>query len=273
MVRSMYAGVSGLRTHQSRMDVIGNNIANVNTYGYKSSRATFRDIYYENLSAASGPTGIQGGQNPSAVGYGTQLASVDLMMGRSTFTMTDSSMDMAIDGDGFFQVMDANENVYYTRAGMLNFDAAGNLVDMQGNFVLGVNGDPTGAAPASEKIVAPDEVTGISIVPNGIITGLDANGDEIFIGRIDLAIFVNAAGLNQAGSSMYSESANSGAPRLETPGTGGTGGLVGGSLELSNVDLSKEFSDMITTQRGYQANSRMITVSDTMLEELINLKR
>lgn len=152
MVRSMYSGVSGLRTHQTRMDTIGNNIANVNTYGYKSTRTTFRDIYYQTLSAASGPTAAQGGTNPSQVGYGTQVGSIDLMMGRSTFSMTDQTMDLAIDGDGFFQVQDANGNMYYTRAGMLNFDSAGNLVDMQGNYVLGINGDPTGRAPGSERI-------------------------------------------------------------------------------------------------------------------------
>ncbi|MDL2219603.1 flagellar hook-basal body complex protein [Ruminococcaceae bacterium OttesenSCG-928-O06] len=117
------------------------------------------------------------------------------------------------------------------------------------------------------------DMTAIYIATNGIITGLDSQGKTVTIGRIDLATFANPAGLNQAGSSNFTESANSGIPVLGQPGQGGAGQLVGGSLELSNVDLSREFSDMITTQRGYQANSRIITVSDTMLEELINLKR
>lgn len=695
MVRSMYSGVSGLRSHQTRMDTIGNNIANVNTYGFKSGRTTFRDIYYQQIRSASEPTAAAGGMNPSAVGYGSKVGSVDLMMSRSTFTMTDQTMDLAIDGDGFFQVQDGAGNTYYTRAGMLNFDASGNLVDMQGNFVLGVNGNPSGRAPSSERIqvnldpvpptaaqvvqtingreytisasefstdgnmnfnfttdanladgqvvasistsgiiirmnpenqyrnwgelndavnaailrannnnphpggtftiaytgdpaldpmasgtplsaaditstnfgITPGRVTfgannqnktgltpsgnvgntfgqsfvsdppqvtsftsrfdntggagnekwvfdmvidgqtyrgevptsrnvsgrvklvntngqseddyiemsrpsfdqiterwqaenvalgtpevpatkavlpidfneysggttplavgdkvafafdgglinreytipnpvpggltpeawlqqeiianpptgftaaagagntvvftaatagrrpayptfkltqaaggavltgavdnsiqdlgtdfqayipptptngagfthntadlgnptvrasaasralgfsgtsfalrggtsggpqtiadmtGISIAPNGIITGFDSIGREVIIGRIDLATFANPSGLNQAGSSNYTVSSNSGDPILNQPGMGGAGKLVGGSLELSNVDLSREFSDMITTQRGYQANSRIITVSDTMLEELINLKR
>ncbi len=152
MVRSMYSGVAGLRSHQTRMDTIGNNIANVNTYGFKSGRTTFRDIYYQQLRGSSQPTGAQGGINPSAVGYGSKVGSVDLMMGNSTFSMTEQTMDIAVDGEGFFQVQDVAGNTFYTRAGMLSFDAAGNLVDMQGNYVLGVNGDPTGRAPASERI-------------------------------------------------------------------------------------------------------------------------
>ncbi len=667
MVRSMYSGVSGMRTHQTRMDTIGNNIANVNTYGFKSARTTFRDIYYQNVKSASAPTAGQGGSNPSQVGYGSQVGSVDLMMGRSTFSMTDQTMDVAIDGDGFLQVMDAAGNIYYTRAGILNFDSVGNLVDMQGNYVLGVNGDPTGRAPGSERItvalpnvnptpasmtetlngipysitatnnskegnvnfnfssdttltdgvpaaatisstgivitfnaneqfrsmadvnnainnaiiaanggkehpagrftmavtdpakdpfaaanlppegfltgaqlastdynvqygkvgftstgsyfggitpsgkvgstfsgngalgdyqatytagtpavwnvsmtvggvtysgsidsnkttsgkfnlyrvpntddndfiemnrpsfegitnawksdaqlkgdkaeyklayptalnpgekvsiagkeitltaaaladqlteivnainndsrfdytaqlvggdiqitkktsgqmvtpptytvntnpggittvnagtddetlvtggsfanayVAPPggtakyqrlsgtstpsgksyalglsskaltlkngtaggpqglaDMTGITISPNGVIVGLDSQGKEVYIGRIDIATFANQNGLQESGSSKFSVSQNSGAAKLTQPGDAGAGKLVGGTLELSNVDLSREFSDMITTQRGYQANSRIITVSDTMLEELINLKR
>ncbi len=565
MVRSMYAGVSGLSTHQTRMDTIGNNIANVNTYGFKSSRTTFSDIYYQNISSSSAPTGGQGGTNPSQVGYGSQVGSIDLLMSRSTFSMTGQTMDLAIDGDGFLQIMDAAGNTYYTRAGMLNFDAAGNLVDTQGNYVLGVNGDPTGKAAGSERItvalsnVPPtpasvDEVingvpisltasnntkdgninfnfssdaslnddvdatasisstgivitfnanqqfqtieevnaaintaitnanggephvggtfslafsdptinpfanlpanqtppigtknfltgeelastdyniqygsvdldssdvffggispsgtvgstfsgdgaptaysaaynaageweitmtiggvnyigtidntrttsgkfnlvnaadsndyiemnrpsfdaintawavdagqpagtlpaagdafaavtlgadatatpstpsyalglgskaltlrdgteggpqglsdmTGIAISGNGIIVGLDSQGTEVYIGRIDLATFANQSGLTQSGSTSYIVSQNSGAAVLSQPGEGSAGQLVSGTLELSNVDLSREFSDMITTQRGYQANSRIITVSDTMLEELINLKR
>ncbi len=674
MVRSMYSGVSGLSTHQTRMDTIGNNIANVNTYGFKSSRTTFSDIYYQNISSSSAPTGGQGGTNPSQVGYGSQVGSVDLLMTRSTFSMSGQTMDVAIDGDGFLQVMDAAGNIYYTRAGMLNFDSAGNLVDTQGNYVLGVNGDPTGKAAGSERItvalanVAPTpasveetingvpftltasnntkdgninfnfssdstltdgvratatisstgivvtfnanenfsnmaqvnqaindaivaanggqphaagtftlatsdptndpfsaanlppsgyltgadlastdyniqygnvkfetptayfggitpsgtvgsefsgtgavgtgaadgfsatysagppeawnismmvngtsyvgtidstrttsgkfnlvnpanqndyiemnrpsfesvtnawksdamvagspsaytlaiadtmdtavpfviggksitlaggdltsqlneivapinadssfaytaslnagslvltskensapvavaysytdaatgtaeagdvpttttgtndealitgstfnnayppptgtgsyqflsgtadpsgesyalglsskaltlrngteggpqglaDMTGIAIAGNGIIVGLDSQGTEVYIGRIDLATFANQSGLTQSGSTSYIVSQNSGAPVLSQPGEGSAGQLVSGTLELSNVDLSREFSDMITTQRGYQANSRIITVSDTMLEELINLKR
>ncbi|MEG0017908.1 MAG: flagellar hook-basal body complex protein, partial [Hydrogenoanaerobacterium sp.] len=152
MVRSMYSGVSGMKAHQARMDVIGNNIANVNTYGFKGSRATFRDVYYQTLKNASGATGGAGGGDPSQVGYGAQLASVDVLMGGSSFTMTDNSMDLGIDGEGFFQVQDQDGNIFYTRAGQLKFDSAGNLVDAQRNFVLGVSGNPMGKPSSSEKI-------------------------------------------------------------------------------------------------------------------------
>ncbi len=148
----MYSGVAGLRTHQYRMDAIGNNVANVNTYGYKSSRATFRDVYYQAVNGASAPTGNKGGINPSAIGYGSQIASIDVMHGQSSFTNTGNAFDVAIAGDGFLQVMDADGNIYYTKAGMLGIDSQGNVVDSNGNFVLGVSGDPLGKSPDSQKI-------------------------------------------------------------------------------------------------------------------------
>jgi len=152
MVRSMYSGVSGMRSHQTAMDTIGNNIANVNTYGFKGSRTTFSDIYYQSLRGASAASSTRGGVNHSQIGVGAQVRSVDLMMTRQSFTQTDMTMDVALDGEGFLQVMDADGNKYYTRAGQLNFDANGNLVDSKGNFVLGVNGDPFGKPAGSDKI-------------------------------------------------------------------------------------------------------------------------
>lgn len=152
MVRSMYSGVTGMKSHQTKLDVIGNNIANVNTYGFKSSRATFRDVYYQSLRNAAAPTGNAGGTNPSGIGYGSSVASVDLLMTQSTVSNTGNPMDVAINGDGFFQVQDADGNTFYTRAGMLDIDADGNLVDMNGYFVLGVAGNPLGQKPASNKI-------------------------------------------------------------------------------------------------------------------------
>ncbi len=152
MVRSMYSGVTGMKSHQTRLDVIGNNIANVNTYGFKSSRATFRDVYYQNLRNGSKPTAISGGTNPSGVGYGATIGSIDLLMTDSAVTNTGNPMDVAINGDGFFQVQDADGNIFYTRAGMLDIDSDGNLVDMNGYFVLGVAGNPVGQKPSSNRI-------------------------------------------------------------------------------------------------------------------------
>ena len=128
MNRPLYSGVSGMKAHQTRMDVIGNNIANVNTYGFKASRVTFSDVYYQTVRSGSAGSSTSGGTNPGGIGYGTSVGSIDLLMGQSSFTMTDSSLDLAIDGEGFLQVQDADGNKYYTRAGALSFDSAGNLV-------------------------------------------------------------------------------------------------------------------------------------------------
>lgn len=583
----MYSGVAGMRSHQTRMDVIGNNISNVNTYGFKSSRATFRDVYYQATKNASAATITRGGVNPAMVGYGAQVASIDVLQTQSSLSNTGNPLDVAIMGDGFFQVQDADGNIYYTKAGMLDIDSMGNLVDLNGNFVLGVSGNPLGKDAASNRIqvsvpavtpappsfsdtidnvqvtitgsnntedgnvvfnfipatdlpvgqkvdavlsssgitirvnptaefqsisafetevnaaitranngaehpagyfsiqispstkfttnpkgltgaeivgdnfgiklgsvevpkglwggakfdsvgdqfhpdaaatgveftathqwpatdkeelfsftikigtteyeatdikpselatarkvlftkkgstdtadsitlsmpsygsiieniydlagankdkkrpyteadqqdgkipygyevgdTGPDvdnltivadkgtvtttdipvasadsldlglgtkpllldggtaggpqtvkDLTGISIGTDGVITATHPVHGQLELGRIDLATFENMQGLEQSGNTYFTVSKNSGPATVVKAGTHGTGALKSNSLEQSNVDLSQEFSDMITTQRGFQANSRIITVSDTMLEELINLKR
>ena len=152
MVRSLYSGVSGMKVHQTKMDVIGNNIANVNTYGFKSSRATFTDLYYQTLSSASGSSATSGGINSSQIGYGVQFGGIDKIMERAAFTTTDRSLDVAIAGEGFFQVRDSEGNTYYTRAGILYIDTAGYLVDGNGNFVLGISGSNIGKIVDNERI-------------------------------------------------------------------------------------------------------------------------
>ena len=553
MNRAMFSGVAGMKAHQTKMDVIGNNIANVNTYGYKSQRALFSDIYYQTLRSGSAGTANRGGISPSSVGYGSTLSGTQVQMTQSSMQNTGFGLDVAITGEGFLQVMDADGNIFYTKAGMLDYDSNGYLTDINGNFVLGAataDGDPSsqkirltnvGAVPAqrpsvtqaingvdytitasnsdkagnvsitmtsSEALPAGQDVlasisntgaitltfnafskftnwnqlndainkaiteanngvkhkagdftisssnpdlllnggaglTGAQLVGAnfgtdlGTVTGMDdgvfgaagmivekvstdfsgsgnaqfsatfddasstwtikatingtvyegelgkdtlsssillKNGDEyiqvsnpgydkfnsafaasgevgasnppkdkanwtdgnkapdgstvtatftpstpskdlgfgsypfvlqggtaggavtldelnvaigtdgsvvvsnsaigdVTVGRISLANFANPAALSAAGNNYFTVSANSGEPQLADPGQDGTGALKSSALEMSNVDLSSEFADMITTQRGFQANSRIITVSDTMLEELINLKR
>lgn len=525
MVRSLYSGVAGMMTHQNKMDVVGNNISNVSTYGYKHGRATFRDVYYQTNSAASASTPTSGGVNPTQIGYGSKLGSVDVNHSQSVMSTTGYTLDVAIAGEGYLQVMDGDGNIFYTKAGMLDIDAAGNLVDVNGNFVLGVSGNPTGKDPASNRIkislpyenakegsvtdtinnigytitasnqndasnvnivfatskklpigqkataqvtsssivvtlnseetfsslaqlntemnnairaanggvahaggdftitmtdpaafnktltgaeiveadfgvhsgsvtlpsdlaqffavqsvgdtfsgsgpasmslsmsagnsltiqignyvatvnekqlasagtvvlkrggtdssdsitisypnlntinaygvggmtgnvtLTPSEpssnlglaegnfiltggteggeqtvadLTGLSINNKGVLSGTHATFGLVELGQISLATFANPAGLTQVGDTYFAKSLNSGEPQLAIAGTDGTGTILGGTLETSNTDLSQEFSDMITTQRGFQACSRLITVSDTMLEELINLKR
>lgn len=185
MIRSMYSGVAGMKAHQARMDVIGNNIANVNTYGFKSSRASFRDIFYQTLSGASAATNDKGGTNASQIGYGVQLGNISVNQSRSSFAMTDVGMDVAIAGEGFFQVQDGDGNIYYTRAGMLDIDSNGNLVDSNGNFVLGVTGNPLGQAPGQDRIrisipsVNPTVASATEIINNNkfIITSSNKSAD------------------------------------------------------------------------------------------------
>lgn len=557
MNRAMFSGVAGLKTHQTKMDVIGNNIANVNTYGFKSQRAVFSDIYYQTLKSGTKGSNDRGGVNPSSVGYGSGLGAVQTQMSSSSLQNTGFGLDTAIAGEGFFQVMDSDGNIFYTKAGLLDYDAnTGYLTDINGNFVLGSTGadgkpgsnkiklDGIGSVepakskatqtingmeftleasksgkagntsisisasedlPAGQKVKATISTTGainvqlnayekftdlatlnseinkaikeanqgkehqggtftlsakpaktgttgttataitwpltgaeISGVNFGVVSGsITGNIDEIFdgnmtikgvskdfteagdvnlkdikakytaaagtakayweismtvggktytgkidedtkskslllkradgsggsievsnpgmdyftakdggapttgskveagvdpkkvsftastkskdlglsstafaltggteggtitmdqlssiaigtdgtvtvshpekglvvAGKISLANFANPAGLQLEGTNYYSVSGNSGDPKLCDPGSNGSGALRSSALEMSNVDLSGEFADMITTQRGFQANSRIITVSDTMLEELINLKR
>lgn len=550
MVRSLNSGVAALKSHQTRLDVIGNNIANVNTYGFKGSRVTFRDLYYQSTKGAAAP-GSGGGINPSQIGYGSTMGSIDVMHGQAALTTTGNPLDLAISGEGFFQVMDGEGNKYYTRAGMLDIDSAGNLIDTNGNFILGVNGKAVGKGADSQKITlaipavdpakasgkvdfnnstisitagkettagnigfsitassdlalnekakatvksgsisvvlnanekfasfadvtkaitaaitaanggedhpagpftiaigdslnalfsdpgvvadrgltgaeicattannkAPTDgtfvtgtpeatVNGISVVDawngfkgstaggalkatentgagtteitftgsdgkvykatvdiddiksgntvklytqtagttptdnqsefltlkftadgytalkdatttglkgkvgdsqpgralglgqnikleggteggpqtvkdlssiaigaDGVITGVHGILGELELGRIDLATFDNPKGLAEVGDTYFQATENSGTATPNKIGEGGTGSVVQSMLEMSSVDISEEFTNMITTQRGFQANSRIVTVTDTMLEELINLKR
>jgi flagellar hook-basal body protein len=152
MMKSLFSGVSGLKNHTVRMDVIGNNIANVNTMAYKANTVTFRDVFYQTRSFASAGDNVSGGTNPRQIGYGLALGSIDKVMTQSGFTFSDSVYDCAIKGEGFFQVMDAAGNIYYTRNGVFNVDNAGNLVDSNGYVVLGVAGDPTGIGPSTQRI-------------------------------------------------------------------------------------------------------------------------
>lgn len=287
MLRSLYSGVSGLKNHQTKMDVIGNNIANVNTVGFKSSRVTFQDIYSQTLRPASAPGADSGGVNPQQVGLGVSLGSVDTMFTRSAAEYTGSPLDLSIEGDGFFVVNDRG-NDFFTRAGNFTTDAANNLINANGLIVQGwmtgegndVAGpfDPTDPDTITldnlTDIVMPDDYYDITISKTGEIIGINATTQaRDVIGRVALANFNNQNALTKMGNNLYDVSQNSGDPIISAPGIAGTAFVNPSSLEMSNVDLAKEFTDMIITQRGFQANSRIITTSDSLLEELVNLKR
>lgn len=478
MMRSMYAAISGLRNHQIRMDVIGNNIANVNTAGYKKSRVVFKDTLYQNIRGASQATSARGGTNPMGVGLGMTLSSIDQIHTPMGATTTNKTTDMAIDGNGYF-LLECGGEQYYSRAGAFDFDTQGNLEAANGYLVqgwvadrtqwdqpdykikttatpgkidispyknlnpvattsmifsgnlssknttinttdsaaatyldpAGLFGDPPTASsaidavpvdtangefdnkvitsedvydslgnkyrvyfkffktntnsegdvgntwhcdvsldpnfgadnPTSIGIFGTDDFTGkdvlriadlltfkkdgtvdTSLTPtivipgaangandiackidlsqltqyspqadvlvdqdgytagsmssysvgiDGTITGTYNNGQSRALARVAVANFQNPAGLKQAGSTLFQYSNNSGDPQIGAPGDLGMGAIIPGSLEMSNVDISEEFTDMIVTQRGFQANSRIITTSDEMLQELVNLKR
>jgi flagellar hook protein FlgE len=278
MMRSMYAAVSGLRNHQIRMDVIGNNIANVNTVGFKSSRVTFQDTFYQMIRAGSAPDmqGGVGGTTPRQVGIGMALNTIDTYFTQGAVLPTGNFTDLMIQGDGFFVLQDAQGNRYYTRAGVFGFDAAGNLVNKaNGMLVVGADGEPLtwDNLDKPANVDTPDDLSTLTINSRGEIVG-----DGHVMGVIGLVKFANPEGLEKVGQNLFkwTEAAHpEGAP---DPGQAGSGGLgfttiVPGALEMSNVDLALEFTEMITTQRGFQANARTITTSDEMLQELVNLKR
>ncbi len=293
MMKALYSGVSGMRSHQTKMDVIGNNIANVNTYGFKTQRATFRDIYYQTIKNPGAPGDDRGGTNASQVGYGAQIGSVDTIHTISGYSPTNKSTDIYINGEGYLAVKSTSGETLYTRLGALNFDEAGNLVDVNGYRVLGWDNDGTNEIDTDtvdgiEKINLEDTLAvdldvivindydkynNITINSDGSITAVDENDVIVPIGAIPVFKIPNQDALILEGNSYYTAGNNTGTPIVNTPGAGGTGALVTGGLEMSNVDLANEFSDMIITQRGYQANTKIISVVDQMLEELVNLKR
>ena len=411
MMRSMFSGVSGLRIHQTMMDTIGNNIANINTIGYKSSTVSFQSMLSQTIKGASGPNDETGGSNPIQVGLGAKMSSIDFNFVQGNLQSTGKITDMAIQGEGFF-IIRSGIGTYYTRAGNFAFDSNGNLVnpsdgsivqgwlaegngtintntalvnlnipinqtiqpnattrvnysgnlpsnatvgdvyyapiqviDSQGNshdlnveftkdaanewdweviepsgIVSGNSGsidfnsdgsidaitggplvfNPSGADQMSIafNFGTDDQVDGItqfatsatvaaisqngnisgslqsiSIGGSGEITGVFSNGQNRLLGQIGLALFTNPSGLLSVGNSFFAESNNSGVAIIGEPDSGGRGQIIVGTVEMSNVDLSKEFADMIVAQRGFQANSKIISASDEMLQVLVNMKK
>lgn len=321
MLRSMYSGISGLKNFQTKLDVIGNNIANVNTVGFKKGRVNFKDLMSQTQAGASAATATRGGVNAQQVGLGSQLAAIDTIHGGGSIQTTGRTLDLAIEGDGFFMVGDANgapndegfiteedfNNILFTRNGIFYMDHNGYLVNGDGKYLVGVSAgdeivieaDDTGVNPEAPPIPAGDEGANlfnedgeltpdagdvgpiripttareISIGANGVIEYVDLNGDRQWAGQIIMAKFPNAGGLVKNGGNYYQQTANSGAAYAQVPTIAGMGKVVPGSVEMSNVDLSEEFTEMIVAQRGFQANTRIITTSDEVLQELVNLKR
>lgn len=268
MLRSLNSGVSGLRAFQTKLDVIGNNIANVNTVGFKKGRVVFEDIFSQTIKGANGPTQTTGGTNPIQVGLGTRVGSIDTSFTPGSPTTTNIGTDLYIDGEGFFVVQNAAGENFLTRAGNFTVDSNKQLVNQNGMMVLN-NSNP--ATP----ITIPNKYISFSVDANGSIIGVNADGTSEDSGiKIGTVAVDNPSGLMKAGGSLYSLTPNADQNPIQTLLTNGSNGqIISGQLEMSNVDLSEELTDMITAQRGFQANAKIITVSDSVLEELVNLKR
>lgn len=412
MIRSMYAAVSGLRSHQTMMDVVGNNIANVNTNGFKKSNVIFQDILSQTRSGAGAPTEELGGTNPAQIGLGVQLSNIAQNFLQGALQTTGRDLDVSIQGDGFFNLEQDGVQLY-GRTGSFMVDANGNLVAGSGGFVQGwqadENGviDNTGAGerlriPVGEQVApvttsninlggnlpaesvvgdthftsldvydgqgstvdlaitftktgtdewtasavygdastpialtdnvmqfngvgrlvtpadaafdiaagqipglgavvvtvggdnagevtqlsalgsiaaitqdgsATGQLSGLTVGEDGVITGTYSNGQVKPLAQIGIAAFANPEGLERVSGTMFRASVNSGLAQLGSASSGGRGMIAPGTLEMSNVDLAEEFTNLIRTQRGFQANSRVITTSDEMLQEIVNLKR
>jgi flagellar hook protein FlgE len=276
MLRSLYSGVSGMRGFQTKLDVIGNNIANVNTIGFKTGRVMFKDILSQTVAGVTAPNGNEaGGVNSKQVGLGVTLGAVDTIHTPGSAMTTNVPTDLRIDGDGFFAVgttPDQGENPFLTRAGNFTVDANRNLVNADGLFVYGVGG---------EQIIIPEDVTAFSIANDGRIISVRADGtSEATEFQIGVVKVPNPSGLEKIGGNLYRLTPNA-TPEgtleagIEAANNSerGTGAIISGQLEMSNVDLTSEFTEMIVAQRGFQANSRIITTSDEVLQEVVNLKR
>jgi flagellar hook protein FlgE len=412
MIRSMYAAVSGLRAHQTMMDVVGNNIANVNTTGFKKSNVIFQDILSQTINGASAPTAGLGGTNSAQVGLGVQLGAIAQNFGQGALQSTGRDLDLAIQGDGFFTIEESGQQIF-TRAGAFFVDANGNLVGSEGGFVQGWPADAAGSInnsgpagririPAGEQVapivtsevnlggnlpagaaigdvrnlsmnlfdsqgasvalaltftktntnewqlagtygdpatpititdstltfdafgqlVAPTDfaadvaagqipgigdvqitlggdtagkitqlaalgsvsaitqngsttgqLVGLGVGEDGVLTGSYSNGQVKALAQVAIASFANPEGLERLSGSKFIATVNSGLAQLGVANAGGRGQVAPGALEMSNVDLAEEFTNLIRTQRGFQANSRVITTSDEMLQEIVNLKR
>jgi flagellar hook protein FlgE len=276
MMRGMFAAISGLKTHQVMLDVTSNDIANVNTIAYKSARTTFADSLTQTQRGASGPGGGVGGSNAAQVGLGVQLGSIDNLMTGGAMQSTGNPTDVAItQGPGLFRVAASTTTpptanptgVEYTRAGNFTTSQTGYLMTQDGYYVQGRT-----AGGADTLIQIPAGSTNMQIASNGEVSYMDATNTRQSAGFLSLATFANPAGLTRSGANRWLQSANSGTPTIGTPSTT-TGFTTGGYVEMSNVDLAQSFTNMITAQRGFQANSRVISTADEMLQDLVNLKR
>lgn len=261
MIKSLNTAATGMAAQQNNMDVIANNIANVNTYGFKKSRAEFEDLVYHNLKdpgQASGlqsvtPTGVQTG-----LGVRTAAIQKDFTLGQAIITK--NPLDIQIEGTGFFQVRTPDGDIAYTRDGSFKKDGNGKIVDKNGNSLI-------------PDIAIPQTAIQVEISPTGEVRCIhEMNADPQTLGQIDIVGFINPAGLKNVGKNLFVATPASGQAQGARPGTNGLGYLQQGEVESSNVNIVDEMVNMITAQRAYETNSKVIQTSDQMLQTAVNIK-
>lgn len=261
MLKSLNTAATGMAAQQTNMDVIANNIANVSTNGFKKSRAEFEDLMYQTQKEPGTATGLNA-YSPNGVqtGLGVRTASIQKDFAGGNTQVTKNPLDVQIEGSGFFQVLTPDGQMAYTRDGAFKKDPQGRIVDKNGNLL-------------QPEITVPPDVAGLEVGSNGevrVIQGL--NDAPQTIGQIDIVNFVNPAGLKAMGKNIFSQSPSSGQPIASRPGLNGTGYLAQGQLESSNVNIVDEMVNMITSQRAYETNSKVIQASDQMLQSINNLR-
>ena len=260
MIRGLWTAATGMTGQQLNLDVISHNLANVNTTGFKKSRAEFQDLLYQThrypgTETADGqqiPVGIQ-------IGMGTRPIAVQKMFTQGDYVQTEGQLDVAIEGEGFFQILRNGED-YYTRTGSFKLNSDGTIVDAEGNVL-------------QPEFVVPQDAVEVAIDSGGNITALDEAGNELAASRLTLVRFVNPGGLFATGKNLYRATAASGEPIEGNPGESGYGTVAQGFLENSNVDVVTEMVNMIVAQRAYEINSKAIQTADEMLDIANNVKR
>jgi flagellar hook protein FlgE len=273
MQQSMRSAISGLRNHQTFMDVVAHNIANANTPAYKQERISFQDLLSQTFSRGRAPAddGSTGGVNPVQVGLGLNAGSIDIVFTQGALEATGRPSDVSVQGNGLFTLVGPGNALFYTRDGTFDLDRDGNLVHLPtGYLVAGDAGTPIGQIfdPAVDT-----DVVSWDIDTDGEVIITRVDGTTEVRGQIFLARFANANGLQNVGQNLFRPSLNSGDPVYGQPASAGYGEITAGYLERSNVDLAKNLTDMILAQRGFQANSRIVSASDQMLQDLVNLGR
>jgi flagellar basal-body rod protein FlgG len=260
MLDALWTSASGMLAQQTALDVIANNLANVNTVGFKSGRTAFQDLLYNTITPQNGSA--QGNQ----MGLGVSVSAVQAQFADGSAQTTGVPTDLRIAGPGFLQALQSDGSIVYTRAGNLDFDGQGQLVTANGSLVLDRNSKPIVLPPGANRST-------LSIGQDGTITIDGANGKPQTVAQIGLAVFPNPAGLEAAGATAYTQSVNSGTPQIVAAASAQGGTINAGQLEMSNVNSVDEMVNMITTQRSFEAVSKVVQASDEMLQDANSLRR